>query len=230
MKLAAKISPDFEEENIHKVRTTIKKMRAIGDWADVPVKSFFKKDYRILGNIRDTQLLLSKIKNGDYVVTPAFTDWLENGLRHHKAEWQKKYQHKRMKKQLSDLEETLNEAGRRNKHSLKFEKQKDQTLSSFAHERPISDEKIHSGRKAMKEIGFLNKWEKNSSDEQMKKLSDETGNYMDRINAIRLLEQYLSDETDESNKNGAELILSDWKADKEQEKINLLKRIDSLPA
>jgi hypothetical protein len=82
----------------------------------------------------------------------------------------------------------------------------------------------------MKEIGFLNKWEKNSSDEQMKKLSDETGNYMDRINAIRLLEQYLSDETDESNKNGAELILSDWKADKEQEKINLLKRIDSLPA
>jgi hypothetical protein len=230
MKLSAKISPDFEEESIHKVRTTIKKMRAIGDWADVPVKSFFKKDYRILGNVRDTQLLLSKIKNGDCVTTPAFTGWLENGLRHHKAEWQKKYQYKRMKKQLSDLEETLDEAGRRNKHSLKFEKQKDQTLSSFVHDRPISDEKIHSGRKTMKEIGFLNKWEKNSSDQEMKKLSDETGNYMDRINAIRLLEQYLSDETDESNKKEAELILSGWKVDKEQEKINLLKRIDSLPA
>jgi CHAD domain-containing protein len=230
MKLAAKISPDYEEENIHKVRTTIKKLRAIGDWADVPVKSFFKKDYRILGNVRDTQLLLSKIKNGDYVVTPAFTEWLENELGRYKAEWQKKYHYKRLKKQLTDLEEKLNEAVHRNKHSLKFEKQKDQTLSSFVHERPISDEKIHSGRKTIKEIGFLNKWEKNSSDEQMKKLSDETGNYMDRINAIKLLDQYLSEETDESNKNKAELILSDWKADKEQEKINLLKRIDSLPA
>jgi len=230
MKLAAKIFPDYEEENIHKVRTTIKKLRAIGVWADVPVKSFFKKDYRILGNVRDTQLLLSKIKKGDYVVTPAFTEWLENELRRYKAEWQKKYHYKRLKKQLSDLEETLNEAGRRNKHSLKFEKQTDQTLRSFVHERPISDEKIHSGRKTIKEIGFLNKWEKNSSDEQMKKLSDETGNYMDRINSIKLLEQYLSEETDESKKNGAESILSDWKADKEREKINLLKHIDSLPA
>jgi hypothetical protein len=231
MKLAGTVSPAFEEETIHKIRTTIKKMRAIGEWAGVPIRKFFKTDYSILGNIRDAQLVLSKIKNGGYIAPAAFTDWLENGLHHHKAQWQKQYQHKKIKRNLNKLKEIMDDARQHNnKHSLKFERHKDKTLGLFAHERPISDEQIHSGRKTIKEIDFLNKWEKNNSDDQMKKLSDETGEYMDMINAIRLFEQYITEETDESKKKEAQLILADWIANKEQEKINLLRRIDSLPA
>jgi hypothetical protein len=228
VKLARGLSPEFDEEKIHKVRTTIKKMRAIGEWADMPVRKFFKKNYSILGNIRDTQLVLSKIKKGDYEVHLAFRDWLEHNLIDYKAEWNKKYRHNKSKNQLRNLEKIFEKAKNRNKkHSLKFEKHKDQTLVPFMHERPINDDQIHSGRKTIKEIGFLNKWQKNDADEQMKKLSESTGNYMDSINAIRLFEEYISSETGESKKHEAESVLAKWKANKEQEKAALLKNIDS---
>jgi hypothetical protein len=224
IKLAGEISPEFDEEKIHKVRTTIKKMRAIGDWADVPVKHFFKKYYRILGNIRDVQLAISKIKNGP------FTDWLESNLHHFKAEWQKQYDHKKLKKQLQKLGQTIEDAGAHNKkHSLKFEKHKEQTLATFMHDRPLNDDQIHSGRKTIKEIGFLNKWEKNDSASPFKELSDETGNYMDRISGIRLLEQYLAAHPDDVNSNEVAALLENWKKEKEQEKSRLLQSISSLP-
>ena len=229
VKLAGDLSPGFDEEKIHRVRTTIKKIRAIGDWADLPVRKFFKKNYSILGAIRDTQLLLSKIEKGEHGVPVAFPDWLEHNLIDQKAEWNKKYRHNESKNQLKDLEKTLKKAkGHNKKHSLKFEKHKDQTLIPFMHDRPINDAQIHSGRKTIKEIGFLNKWQDGDADDQMKKLSDITGDYMDSINAIRLFEQYINNEPDESKKQEAQSVLAEWRANKEREKSALLKRIDSL--
>lgn len=231
VKLAGEVSPAFEEEKIHKIRTTIKKMRAIGDWADMPVKKFFRKSYKILGRIRDLQVVLSKIKKGDYIVPASFTEWLESNLHHFKAEWQTKYDNRKIKRQLANLKKSLNKAKKHNKkHALRFEKHKDESLSSFIHERPLSDEVIHSGRKTIKEIGFLNKWQNNSSVDEMNNLSDETGNYMDTITAIHLFEQYISEQSDESKKNEGEAILLKWKANKDHDKIHLLKSIDSLEA
>jgi len=206
-------------------------MRAIGSWMGIGVKNFFKDYYRILGSIRDTQLLLSKIKKGEYVVPTAFADWLETGLHHLKAEWQRKYHLDVIKKQFAELEKSLDNSNHHpKKHALNFEKDKNVTLTSFIHERPLSDEQIHSGRKTVKQIDFLNRWEKKNSDVLMKKLSDETGYYMDRISAIRLLEQYLTEEADESKKNETELLLEKWKQDKEDEKRKLLENINSLSA
>jgi CHAD domain-containing protein len=228
IKLAGEVSPEFNEEKIHEVRTTIKKMRAIGVWSGTPVNRFFRENYRLLGSIRDLQLALNKIKNGEYIVPPGFANWLETNLHHLKVEWQKKYDPKKIEAQLKSLRKTFSNKNDGSKHALKFEKDKSEKLNSFMHVRPLSDEQIHSGRKTIKEIDFLNKWEKKKSGEQLKRISDETGNFMDRISAIRLLGQYLDQESDESKRNESRSLLEQWQKDKEQEKSKLLQSINSL--
>ncbi|HET9745599.1 MAG TPA: hypothetical protein VFP97_07800 [Chitinophagaceae bacterium] len=228
IKLAGEVSPEFNEEKIHEVRTTIKKMRAIGVWSGTPVNRFFRENYRLLGSIRDLQLALNKIKNGEYIVPPGFANWLETNLHHLKVEWQKKYDPEKIETQLKSLRKSFSNKNDGSKHALKFEKDKSEKLNSFMHVRPLSDEQIHSGRKTIKEIDFLNKWEKKKSGEQLKRISDETGNFMDRISAIRLLEQYLDQESDESKRNESRSLLEQWQKDKEQEKSKLLQSINSL--
>jgi len=203
-------------------------MRAIGVWSGTPVNKFFRESYRLLGSIRDLQLALAKIKKGEYVVPVGFINWLEGNLHHLKVEWQKKYDAGKTKKELESLEKTFNENNHVNKHALKFERDKSEKLNTFMYERPLSDEQIHTGRKTIKEIDFLNKWEKKHSGKQFKKLGDETGNFMDRISAIRLLEQYLAEETDASKKNETESLIENWKKEKELEKIKLLQSINPL--
>jgi hypothetical protein len=61
-------------------------------------------------------------------------------------------------------------------------------------------------------------------------MSEETGNFMDRISSINLLDQYITEETGETNKNDAQSILAEWRNRKEEEKRNLMKIIDSMPA
>ena len=63
----------------------------------------------------------------------------------------------------------------------------------------------------------------------MKKLSDETGQFMDSISAIELLEQYIEMEKNETNRNAANELLATWKKNKEEEKIKILNSMDSLP-
>ena len=94
--------------------------------------------------------------------------------------------------------------------------------------RPLSDEQIHSGRKTMKQIDFLNKWENKHADESFKKVSEVTGNFMDTCSEIELLEQYISEETDPSNRENAKKLLSNWKRAREEEKNALINIIDSL--
>jgi hypothetical protein len=229
VKLAGEVSPEFDEEKIHKVRTTIKKMRAIGVWTGRPLKKFFRENYRLLGSIRDVQLAIARVRTGEYKLPAFFTDWLESKLHHLKAAWQQAYDQEKIDKQFRSLEKDLAEKNNANKHSAKFEKEKNEKMKSFRFERPLSDEQVHSGRKTMKEIDFLNKWEKRNSDGKLKQLSDETGNFMDRISAINLLESYIHEETDESKRNEAASLLEEWKHMKEKEKIKLLAVIDSLP-
>ena len=225
------MSPEFDEEKIHKVRTTIKKMRAIGDWSGVPARKFFKKNYRMLGEIRNIQLLLSKINNGEYVVPAGFTNWLKNRLHLRKVEWQKKYDRGKIKNQLKKFEKRSGKVNLpKNKHALKFEEGKTRRLIAFMNERPLSDQQIHNGRKMIKEIGYLDKWERKDLDGHWQKMSEETGNFMDRISSINLLDQYITEETGETNKNDAQSILAEWRNRKEEEKRNLMKIIDSMPA
>ena len=229
MKLAGQVSPEFNEEKIHKIRTTIKKMRALGVWTGSPLKKFFRESYRLLGSIRDIQLVIARIRSGEYIVPAFFTDWLESNLHHLKAQWQKQYSREKIEKQLISLENDLTEKNHSDNHSAKFEKDKNEKMNSFRYERPLSDEQIHDGRKTIKKIDFLNKWEKRNSDGKLKKLSDETGNFMDRISAINLLQKYIDEETDESKRSEAVSLLDSWKQSKDEEKIKLLAVIDSLP-
>ena len=228
MKLARKVSPGYDEEQIHKMRTTIKKMRALSEWSGTQHSNFFTKYYKASGRIRDIQLLLIRIRKGECKVTPAFNEWLESRLHQMKINWQEIYNERRSNKQLRKLKKSL-KSKKQNEHTRKFAADKNHMIISFRNERPLSDEQIHSGRKTIKEIDFLNKWENNKTDEGMKKISDETGNFMDTCSAINLLRLYIEQETDEAKRKDADKLLNQWENEKEAEKIKLLTIIDSLP-
>ena len=210
------------------MRTTVKKMRALTDWTGSSGKRIFRKYYTAAGKIRNIQLLLKKIKDGEYNVPQSFTDWLESMLHQLKVEWQKKYDKEEIKKQLRELKKSIH-AHKHTSNSIKFAKDKNDKIAALKNVRPLSDNQIHSGRKTLKEIDYLNKWENKNSDEGMKKLSDETGQFMDSISAIKLLEQYIEMEKNETNRNAANELLATWKKNKEEEKIKILNSMDSLP-
>ena len=145
-----------------------------------------------------------------------------------KINWQEIYNERRSNKQLKKLKRSL-KSKKQNEHARKFAADKNHMIISFRNERPLSDEQIHTGRKTIKEIDFLNKWENNKTDEGMKKVSDETGNFMDSCSAINLLRLYIEQESDEPKRKDAEVLLTQWENDKETEKIKLLASIGSLP-
>ena len=228
MKLAGKVSSGYDEEQIHKMRTTIKKMRALSEWSGTQHSNFFRKYYKASGRIREVQLLLTRIRKGECKVPPAFHEWLESRLHQMKINWQEIYNERRSNKQLKKLKRSL-KSKKQKEHARKFAADKNHMIISFRNERPLSDEQIHTGRKTIKEIDFLNKWENNKTDEGMKKVSDETGNFMDSCSAINLLRLYIEQESDEPKRKDAEVLLTQWENNKETEKIKLLASIGSLP-
>ena len=222
------MSPGFDEEQIHKMRTTVKKMRALSEWTGTQHTNFFRKYYKAAGRIRDVQLLLIKIRKGECIVPPAFSDWLEGYLHQMKIKWQKIFNEGDSNKQFKELKKSL-KGKHQKKNTLKFAADKNDKIILLRNERPLSDEQIHTGRKTIKEIDFLNKWENKKTDEGMKKVSDETGNFMDTCSAIKLLRLYIEQETDDAKRKDAEILQTQWENQKEEEKIKLLNSIDSLP-
>lgn len=203
-------------------------MRALSEWSGTRHTNFFRKYYKAAGRIRDVQLLLIKIRKGECKVPPAFSEWLEGRLHQMKIKWQEIYKDGNSNKEFKKLEKSL-KSKHQKEHAVKFAADKNDKIISFRNERPLSDEQIHAGRKTIKEIDFLNKWENKNSDEAMKKISDETGNFMDTCSAIKLLRLYIEQETDNAKRNDAERLQTQWENDKEEEKIKLLNSIDSLP-
>jgi CHAD domain-containing protein len=91
------VSPGFDDEHIHKMRTTVKKMRALSRWMGIPpqvMKGYVRKVYRAAGKIRDAQLLLKSIATEDNV-PPPFRTWLEARLEEMKMEWSRIYDEKK---------------------------------------------------------------------------------------------------------------------------------------
>ncbi|HUQ65235.1 MAG TPA: hypothetical protein VM101_03725 [Flavitalea sp.] len=223
------ILPRYDIEMIHKMRTTVKKMRALSDWSDIEVKKIFRKYYRIAGSIRNVQLLIIKIRRGDAGIPFSFIEWLEGHLHHLKIVWQETYRQKKIKKEYYKLKKVL-KSRKRTQHALRFALDKNEQIIAFRNARPLNDERIHNGRKIIKEIDYLNKWENKPSDDAIKKLADTTGNYMDAVSDIQLLELYIEQEIDQAKRNAANSLLSEWIQNKDTDMKKLLKSIDTLSA
>jgi CHAD domain-containing protein len=243
------VSPAFDEELIHEMRTTVKKMRALSTWAgtsEVTNSKYLRKLYKASGRIRDVQLLMKRIKNNESaqqpgLVLPAFTNWLEEHLHHLKYEWQLLYEKERIKKITRDQSckhIKKNADPLSNNHSAdEFIKEKGEYLDSFRSLRPLNDEQIHDGRKTIKEIQFVSRWQNKKSgtqgnveaDEKMKKLSDETGNFIDTCKGLDLLDMYIQQEEDEENRSKALELRNTWINTKEQDRNNLIAAIDLFP-
>lgn len=227
VKLARTVSPAFDEERIHKMRTTVKKMKALADWSGAQPINIFRKYYKSAGRIRNVQLLVNKIKRREIEVTPSFHNWLEERLHLLKVSWQQQFTEENISKQFKKLKRSLRGASRSKPEEFAVEKKNQ--LIHLKTNRPLSDEQIHSGRKTMKAIDYLNRWENKQSDESIKEISEATGNFMDTCSEIELLELYIDQETDPSKRDDATVLLSKWKNAREEQKIKLLDTIESLP-
>ena len=201
-------------------------MRALAGWSGAHHINIFRKYYKSAGRIRNVQLLVNKIKKNEIDVTPSFRNWLEERLHLLKVAWQQQFTEAGIRKQYKKLKRSLRDASPG--ISVKFAAEKKEEIDHLKKNRPLSDEQIHSGRKTMKQIDFLNKWENKHADESFKKVSEVTGNFMDTCSEIELLEQYISEETDPSNRENAKKLLSNWKRAREEEKNALINIIDSL--
>ena len=201
-------------------------MRALAGWSGAHHINIFRKYYKAAGRIRNVQLLVNKIKKNEIEVTPSFQNWLEERLHLLKVAWQQQFTEARIRKQYKKLKRSLRGASPTT--SVKFASEKKEEIDHLKKNRPLSDEQIHSGRKTMKQIDYLNKWERKNSDESFKKVSEVTGNFMDTCSAIELLEQYINEETDPSKRDDATMLLSNWKRAREEEKNALITIIDAL--
>lgn len=228
-KISAEVAPGFEEEKIHKMRTTVKKIRALAHWTGFPLGKSFRKIYKVAGKIRETQLLI----NNKEVLPDAFSNWLQNRLVQLEDEWTRLYKKEEIKKQVNKLHK---KSRLLQSHSVeKFSKEKNETLHVFKNQRPLGDEQIHNGRKSIKEIDYVNSWlskqdnlpHEIASEKTLKKVTDDTGNFMDVVSAIKLLDEYISQEPDEANRTAANVLRTRWIEEKEEEKNKLIKSIDS---
>ena len=238
-RISAGVSPGFDEEIIHQMRTTVKKMRAISSWAGIRKllnKKYLVNLYKTAGKIRDAQLLLKGIAVNDADTkpfpVPSFVSWLNTYLEELKREWQDMYDEEKIKKLVGQLRKEILASGdsnRKHRPNRKFIKEKNEGLVSFQNERPLGDEQIHEGRKTVKEIQFVNDWKMKHQQEDaglimsddLKRISDQAGDFMDICSAIQLLEMYIASESNDENRNAAITLLNEWKAKKDEQRSRL---------
>jgi len=231
------LSPRYNEEHIHKMRTTVKKMRALTRWtglSPIVMKGYIKKIYRLAGSIRDMQLLLMKLDTEENVPS-AFRVWLESRLQEMKQEWEKVYDVKKIDEWCKTVKRDCRDHGFK-KASEEFTNDRSSSLQTFKTERPLSDEGIHGGRKTIKDIQFVNVWQnklygmvhENSSAAQMKVVADEAGNYMDVCKRIELLDDYILQEEAESELLLAQQLREKWVNEKGLVKSKVIENIDML--
>jgi len=212
-------------------------MRALTRWLAMPpalLKGYLKKIYGASGAIRDAQLLLRNLDKEENV-PPDFRIWLEAHLLKKKEEWSELYNQKKMNEWRSKVKRYSH---KRDSHHVgeKFMNNRSASLESFKTQRPLSDEGIHGGRKAIKDIQFVNNWQNkfygavhdDTSAAQMKIVADEAGNYMDVCKKIELLDEYMTSETDEHSLQSAQHLRNKWTNEKQEQRGKVILSLESL--
>jgi CHAD domain-containing protein len=228
--LSKKLSPDFDDLLIHKMRTTVKKLRALLRLQGSYSKAFppsFKKMYRAAGSIRDSQVLLADLTENKKSL-PRFAVWLATHIAKMEKKWNKVYDHRKLKKWEKVLQKKIKKNNGSGKDS--FLQNKLEKLKHLGNNDVVTDDTIHRGRKLVKDMQYVSEWEQhihagNNNDlplKKMKEISDMAGGFMDKSKGMELLDEYRNEEKDEQALNSALLLAHEWESEKNDEKRKLM--------
>jgi CHAD domain-containing protein len=230
------ISPDFSETTLHTFRTHIKKFRALDNWQNIDKMIWprsFKKCYQISGEIRDAQLFLRKIVL-EKLEVPALALWLATRIGYMEQDWNKLYRKNKWENWAREIKREL----------FSFEQVQpgsfyDRQMNKLRHLisiNPVTENDIHDGRKAIKNIQYVAAWhEKKQPGDQsvkmpldnLKEMSDAAGEYIDQVKELHLLSLYLQKENDEEQKKAATELENSLVTQKQIKQMQVLNAIRS---
>jgi len=176
--MCAALAPRFDEEAVHRIRTTVKKFRALlrcwGRKGRRGLNADFKELYRLLGELRNIQLFLRSL----HEKPPELAAWARAHAAGLERRWQNLYDPSIVRKQVRM-------AGQRpRKKPLKAFLRKERTrVRSLLGERPLADETIHSIRKVLKDMQYT----VDKTPDELKRLADEAGRFVDSRMGVSMI-------------------------------------------
>ena len=220
----------FDEDIIHELRTTFKKLRALLRWqnTDKNIYAIFKKIYDVAGELRNIQVVNEMLKE-EKDTPQEFKNWLSITLVQLKEEWNKVY-HKEILKQL--LENIENLKIKTAKHK-KFFSKRIKKIRHIISLKPVSDVPIHDTRKMIKDMVYVLEWWeekkkgsitliKNISIDRLKNIGKQIGEYNDKCTLLILLTTYTQQEKEPALINEINPVIDKWRHDKDLQKEKLM--------
>jgi len=228
---AKQVSPRFDENIIHQLRTSFKKLRALLRWQNNNKKILkpVKEIYDIAGEIRNAQIVLKNTiatKNE----LPEFFAWLDSSINHYKGEWGKIFQPKVLNTLLKKIKKVkVKEEFNRFFFSKRIKKIKRLLQASF-----ISDDTLHEIRKMIKDMQYVSELfqkinkEKNGyskKNKDIKYLSEVLGEYIDKYVELILLQTYRMNEKNKTVLKRIIQVQQNWEHEKDAQKKQLVKLV-----
>jgi len=168
-KLAAllKKSPEsFDDEDYHKLRVEIKKLKAVAGFAAFANENFskkkqikpFSKVYKHAGKIRELQLEETFLKNNNAGFIEHYLDEMDKRIQKEKKKFSSlisKKLRRKTKKSVQKIEQVL---GRTNeKDEIQFMENERKKIASLTNKLPLKAEDAHRLRKTLKEDFYTRK-------------------------------------------------------------------------
>lgn len=181
-RMCAAIAPQFDEEAVHGIRTTVKKFRALLRLGGRKgLRPDFKGLYRLLGELRNTQLLL----DGLHEDPPELSAWARDHAATLERRWMVLYDPGIVRKQTKVADGPPKKVGKRRLKA--FLKKERGEVRSLLRQKPLGDETVHAVRKAMKDMQYTLEWFKRPSG--LDHVNKETGAFVDSRMGIDLVDQ-----------------------------------------
>lgn len=185
-RLCAALAPEFGEEPVHRIRMTVKKFRALlrcwGQKGRRGLTADFKELYRILGELRNTQLFLRRLRGKP----PELAAWAREHAAALENRWHALYDPSIVRRQAKAVEYPPRSRKKRLKAFLKKERS---GISRLLRERPLADETVHSIRKALKDMQYTMR----RTPEALKRLTDEAGRFVDSRTYVALVNEGITE-------------------------------------
>jgi len=221
------VGTGFGKINIHKLRTTFKKLRALLRLQkEDKILASYKKTYHVCGELRNIQIMLSP-KQEELKTIPGFIKWLNLFMEVQKEDWNKIHSVRIM----GLLSEKIKKTKVKKIDERKFFKKKIAKTKAILKLSFIPDDKIHEIRKKLKDVQYVlsltkKKGKQNDSllnETRLKSINEKIGNYMDEKIALLLLKKYFTQETKITALRKAAKLQKEWEERKSNNKIRLIK-------
>lgn len=231
--LASQIGAQFDDESVHELRTTVKKLRSIIRWlakgkASLPAS--LKRLYRLSGEIRNTQVLLISLQNkgGASIQLQA---WLLANLSSQEDQWLSAY-HARLQlrvwKKVSAIR--FDKMSKRRLDLFVLRKKKE-IKKIFGNPR-LTDEQLHSIRKILKDMENVMDWcskikllDKGSVPlTSIKAIALQAGDFNDKRVALEILQVYQKKQEGSSDEE-LKLTIDAWKKEREKKRRKLIETL-----